>query len=168
MTDKLSGVVRLMASHNTGGFRCGRPALDQWLHRHARAADAMDSARTFVVHRAGDVVGYFSLTMGSVERAEPPGALIRGMPAYPVAAVLLARLAVDEREHRGGLGAGLLADALQRGTLAGEQVAARLFMVDALDEDAAGFYERFGFLPAPNRPLRLYRRIKDIRASMQA
>jgi predicted N-acetyltransferase YhbS len=168
VTDKLSPVVRLTADHNVDRFRCGRPTLDRWLHKHALAADSMDTTRTFVVHRSGIVVGYYSLTMGSVERAEPPGKLTRGMPGYPIGAVLLARLAVDEREHGRGLGAGLLADALARGTFAGEQVAARLFMVDALDEGAASFYERFGFLPSPTRPFRLYRRVKDIRASMQA
>jgi hypothetical protein len=58
----------------------------------------MDSARTFVATRSGRIVGYFSLTMGSVLRAEPPAKLVRTMPAYPVGMVLLARLAVDRSE----------------------------------------------------------------------
>jgi hypothetical protein len=41
--------------------------------------------------------------MGSVLRAEAPAKLVRGMPAYPVGMVLLARLAVDQSEPaRGG------------------------------------------------------------------
>ena len=50
--------------------------------------------------RAGQVVGYFSLTMGSVLRQDAPAKLVRGLPAYPVGMVLLARLAVDRRCSR--------------------------------------------------------------------
>lgn len=49
-----------------------------------------------------------------------------------------------------------------------EVAAARLVVVDAINESAATFYERFGFLRTPKHPLRLYRRMKDIRASLDA
>jgi hypothetical protein len=35
--------------HRLDDFRCGKPALDEWLKRHGRAAHASDSARIFVV-----------------------------------------------------------------------------------------------------------------------
>lgn len=40
--------------------------------------------------------------------------------------------------------------------------------VDVHDDavDAARFYERHGFVPAAGHPLRLYRRMKDIRSSL--
>jgi len=38
-------------------------------------------------------------------------------------------------------------------------------VIDAIDEAAAGFYTRHGFGAVPGHPLRLYRRMKDIRAS---
>lgn len=127
----------------------------------------MDSARTFVVARDNRVVGYVSLTMGSVQRADAPPQPVRGMPGYPVGMVLIARLAVDKREQGAGLGTRLFADALRMAVLAGESVAARLVRVDALDDQAAGFYRRHGFTDTLDRPLRLYRRMKDIRASLQ-
>ncbi len=46
--------------------------------------------------------------------------------------------------------------------------AARLVIVDAIDADAAAFDRRQGFVPAPDHELRLYRRMKDIRASLPA
>ena len=95
---------RLDGTHDIGSFTCGRVELDEWLARHALAAQQMDSARTFVAVRSGRVVGCFSLTMGSVVREEAPKRLVRGMPAYPVPMVLLARLAVDQREQGAGLG----------------------------------------------------------------
>jgi predicted N-acetyltransferase YhbS len=112
------------------------------------------------------VVGYFSLTMGSVLRQDAPAKLVRGLPAYPVGMVLVARLAVDRREQGNGLGGILLAEALRKAVAAGDAAAARLVVVDAIDENAARFYERHGFLPAPEHPLRLYRRMKDIVRSL--
>jgi len=34
-------------------------------------------------------------------------------------------------------------------------------------DDPAKFYVHHGFIPAPGHPLRLYRRMKDIRASLR-
>lgn len=104
--------------------------------------------------------------MGSVQRAEAPTRLVRGMPAYPVGLVLIARLAVDQAEQRAGLGTRLLADALRMAVLAGEAVAARLVVVDAIDAPAARFYRRHGFTDTLDHPLSLYRRMKDVRASL--
>lgn len=38
----------------------------------------------------------------------------------------------------------------------------------ALDEHAAAFYARHGFVPTPEDPLRLYLRMKDIRAGLDS
>ena len=159
---------RLDAHHDVSTFASGNAALDEWLRRHALAAQRMDSARTFVATRGGQIVGYFSLTMGSVLRANAPARLVRGMPAYPVGMVLLARLAVDQSQQGKGVGAMLLADALRKAVAAGEVAAARLIVVDAVDADAAAFYRRYGFIRAPEHPLRLYRRMKDVRASLDS
>jgi GNAT superfamily N-acetyltransferase len=126
----------------------------------------MDSARTFVLPGNEAVLGYFSLTMGSVLRADAPAKLVRGLPAYPVGTVLLARLAVHRHEQGKGISSLLLAEALRKAVSAGEAAAAQLVVVDAVDEAAVAFYERHGFVPAPEHSLRLYRRMKDIRMSL--
>lgn len=166
--DQLSPIHRLREDHDVEGFACGQDELDQWLRSHALDSELRDIARTFVVCRGGRrVVGYYSLAMGSVRMAEAPRKLVRGLPGYPIGMVLLARLAVDQKEQGTGLGAELLTDALLRALQAGESAAARLVVVDALDDRAARFYQRFGFIPAPEHPLRLFRRLKDIRASLE-
>jgi predicted N-acetyltransferase YhbS len=157
---------RLAAHHVLTDFHSGNDGLDTWLRRHALAAQQMDSARTFVLTSAIEVVGYFSLTMGSVLRSEAPAKLVRGLPNYPPGMVLLARLAVDQAHQGAGLGALLLAEALRKAVIAGKAAAARLVVVDAIDEQAARFYEHYGFIRAPEHPLRLYRRMKDVRASL--
>ena len=159
---------RLDAHHDVSIFDSGNEVLDGWLRRHAIAAQRMDSARTFVATRNGRVIGYFGLTMGSMLRAEAPVKLVRAMPAYPVGMVLLARLAVDQSQQGRGVGAMLLAEALRKAIAAGEVAAARLIVVDDVDEDAAAFYQRYGFVRTPENPLRLYRRMKDVRASLDS
>ncbi|MQA87199.1 MAG: GNAT family N-acetyltransferase [Streptosporangiales bacterium] len=168
MSRSLSSVQGLTEEHKVGEFACGRRELDEWLRSYALDSDRRDVARTFVVCRGERrVVGYYSLTMGAVRMTDAPKKLVRGLPNYPIGMVLLARLAVDREEQGTGLGAELLADALVRAVHAGESAAARLVVVDAIDEQAAAFYRRFGFLPAPEQSLRLFRRIKDIRASIE-
>lgn len=167
MSDPHLQLERLDSRHDLDAFDCGNEELDTWLHRHAIAAQQMDSARTFVVARADRVVAYVSLTMGSVQRTDAPARLVRGMPGYPVGIVLIARLAVARSEQGTGLGARLLADALRMAVVAGEAAAARLVVVDAIDDQAVSFYRRHGFTPALDGS-RLYRRMKDVRASLQA
>ncbi len=159
---------RLDAHHDVSTFDSGNEVLGGWLRRHALAAQDMDSARTFVATRSGRVVGYFSLTMGSVLRAEAPAKLVRGMPAYPIGMVLLVRLAVDQSQQGRGVGAMLLAEALRKAVAAGEVAAARLIVVHAVDENAAAFYQRYGFVRAPENALQFYRRMKDVRASLDS
>ncbi len=160
-------LARLDARHQLDRFDSGNDALDTWLKRHAPAAQQMDTARTFLLLSVEDeVLGYFSLTMGSVLRQDVPARLVRGLPSYPVGMVLLARLAVDRRFQRQGLGGLLLVEALRKAVAAGEAAAARLVVVDAIDESAARFYARQGFVAVPEHPLRLFRRMKDVRASI--
>ncbi len=161
-------VERLDAFHNLSDFDSGNDEIDTWLRRHALAAQRMDTSRTFVLteeDREG-LVGFFSLTMRSMEREQAPAKLVRGLPDYPVGMVLLTRLAVDRREQGTGVGGSLLLQAMTRACAAGESVAARLIMVEATDEAAAGFYGHFGFVPAPEHPFNLYRRMKDVSADL--
>jgi GNAT superfamily N-acetyltransferase len=161
---------RLSAHHELSGFTSGKDDLDAWLSRHALAAQQMDSARTFLLIRAeaagNRIAGYFTLTMGSALRADAPAKLVRGLPTYPIGMVLLARLAVDRSEQGQGIGGLLLTEALRKAITAGEAAAARLMVVDAIDDEAAKFYAHHGFAAIPGHPLRLYRHMKDIRASL--
>ena len=98
---------------------------------------------------------------------ELPEGLRKGLPSrQPVGAVLLARLAIDgpyQHTSRRRLGELLLADVV-RTVIAGDMhVGTPLLVVDALDETAAAFYARYGFVPFPDRPLRLGAKLRDIR-----
>jgi GNAT superfamily N-acetyltransferase len=58
-------------------------------------------------------------------------------------------LAVDKNFAGRGFGRGLLKDALLRCLNVSEAVGARAVLVHAIDDEACGFYRKFGFLPFP-------------------
>jgi GNAT superfamily N-acetyltransferase len=161
---------RLGPDHVLHGFDSGERSLDTWLLRHARSASAAGSAQTFVIvgRRQERVVGYYALTVASVEHADVTARARKGMPAHPIPTVLLARLAVDRSAQGEGLGAWLLQDAMRRALAAAENMGIRALLVHALHASARGFYERFGFEPSPTDPLNLQLLIKDIRRSLDA
>jgi len=156
---------RFSTAHLTAGFASGKPELDAWLNASAAHAQANRTARTFVWHR-GDpaVVAYFSLAATLARRDELPKRIGRGSPDH-IPAVLLARLALDQSLHGHGLGAQLLRDALGRVVAVTELVGARILIVDAIDEAAARFYERYGFTRAT--PRRLCQKVSDIVAALR-
>jgi predicted N-acetyltransferase YhbS len=156
----------LAPGDRTDDFRCGAPELDEWLHRYARTAASVGSARTFVTVTDDRVAGYYALAAGSVERAAAAGRLGRGMPGHPVPVVVLARLAVDERDQGAGVGRGLLRDAMLRTLTAAHSIGVRALIVHARDASAAAFYGRSGFEPSPTDPLHLVLLMKDLRASI--
>jgi predicted GNAT family N-acyltransferase len=144
--------------HDVDRFECGRPQLDRWLRAYAGQGQRRDTARTFVVcrERAAEVVGYYTLVASQVEHDNATSDVRRGTSKhFPIPVCLIARLAVDRSEQGAGLGRSLLLNALRRTDHASRSVAMHAVLVRALDEDAAGFYARFGFKPTSAEPLTL-------------
>ncbi len=84
---------------------------------------------------------------------------------FPIPVAILARLAIDSNHHGRGLGAALLNDALARVCRASEQVAVRAVVVHAVDENAAAFYERFGFHALSATPRTLMVTLAELRTA---
>lgn len=160
----LSRPETLGAQHRLDDFDCGKPALNDWLRRHARQAQGSGSAKTFVVaEEDGRVAGYFSLTVGQVDALQAPDRIRKGLGQYPVPVVILARLAVSQQDQGRGIGSGLLQDALRRTMLMAEQAGIRAMLTHPIDEEAARFYARFGFIASPLREQQLLLLLKDAR-----
>ena len=68
----------------------------------------------------------------------------------------LGRLAVHKQYHGKGLGELLLVDALMRARRIYTEAGGIGLFVDAIDEQAVGYYLRFGFEAAPDNPLLLF------------
>jgi GNAT superfamily N-acetyltransferase len=160
----LSSVELLTKEHSLSEFDCKKhESLNDWLKRFALTSQNSESARTYVVHRNARVVGYYSLCPGSVQREEASARVAKFQPAHPIGIILLARLAADHNEQGRGLGEALLKDALLRASQAADIISARAVLVHAIDEDAKGFYQHFGFEPCPANDLHLMLLMKDLR-----
>jgi len=154
----------LATQHRLEGFDCGKPALNDWLMRHARQAQGSGSAKTFVVAEDdGRVAGYFSLTVGQVDTQEAPERIRKGMGQYPLPVVILARLAVSKHDQGRGIGFGLLQDAIRRTMRIAEQAGIRAMLTHPIEAEAARFYTRYGFIGSPLREQQLLLLLKDAR-----
>lgn len=164
MTLSLKPIRKLCGSDDTEAFDCGQPALNQFLQRYAWINQKANSAQTYVCCQAEQVVGYYSLTVASVEHRDAPERIVTGLARYPVPVMLLARLAVDQRCQGLGLGKALLKDAILRTLQAAEIAGIRALLTHAKDDTARCWYESWNFQPSPSDPYHLYVMIKDLKA----
>jgi GNAT superfamily N-acetyltransferase len=155
-------IVKLTKSHAIAAFECGAEPLNVYLQRYALLNQSAGAAQTYVAVTDGRVVGYYSLSAASVEYADTPQRLRKGLARHPVPVMLLARLAVDHTWQGKGIGAALLLDALRRTLAAADILGIRAIMVHAKDEAARRFYEHFDFDSSPVEPLHMFLLLKEI------
>jgi GNAT superfamily N-acetyltransferase len=144
----LSAPAPLTAAHSVSLFSCGESSLDDWLRHRAIQNETAGASRTYVVCSGNDVVGYYSLAVGSVEHQFAPGNIRWNMPR-PIPVMILARPAVDRQYAGQNIGAGMLRDALLRTLQAADIAGIRAILVHALHEKAASFYRERGFIASP-------------------
>ena len=128
--------------------------MNDWLRRTARQHQDKDLSRTYVAILANDpnrVAGYYAV---SATLVQTEGMLGKKLPR-DVSAILLGRLAVDQRDKGQGLGECLLMHALESAVRAADIVGVQCVVVDAIDDRAAGFYQRYGFVALTTEPRRL-------------
>ncbi|HEY9146388.1 MAG TPA: GNAT family N-acetyltransferase [Thiobacillus sp.] len=166
MSGGYSQVRKLVATDRTEGFDCGREPLNQFLQRFALVNQKANSAQTYVCCLGKDVVGYYSLAVGSVEPDAASTRVTKGLARHPVPAMLLARLAVATAHQRQGLGQALLKDALLRTAQAADIAGIRCLLVHAKDDAARKWYEDWDFEPSPSDPYHLFLLMKDLKATV--
>lgn len=162
----LSAPEPLTAAHDVSEFSCGKPTLDHWLKTRALSNQQKGFTAVLVVHEAGRVVGYYGLAPTAIVPAILPRSIRTGQPPDPVPCLLLGQLATDEAWAGQGIGTGLVKHALQRCAQAATLIGGRALMVNAVDEAAAEFWRRRGFIPSKGDTLVLFRSIADIAASL--
>jgi len=164
----LSAPEPLTAAHDVSAFSCGKPSLDHWLKTRALSNQEKGFTAVLVVHEAGRVVGYYGLAPTAVVPAVLPRSIRTGQPPDPVPCLLLGQLAIDSGWAGRGIGTGLVKHALERCVAAASLIGGRALMVNVVDDEAAAFWRRRGFLPSRDDPLILFRSIADIAASLSA
>jgi GNAT superfamily N-acetyltransferase len=151
-------VQALTGDHDRQGFDCGRQQLNDWLQQVARQHQDKGLSKTFVAVREeapARICGYYALTLAELENRHLPEAWRKKLPRR-IPGVRLGRLAVDRQYQGDGLGELLLVDALTRAQRIYAEAGGIGLFVDALDEQAAGYYLNFGFEASPDNPMLLF------------
>jgi GNAT superfamily N-acetyltransferase len=161
----------LTRRHDRAGFDCGVPALNEYLERYARQNHESGGAKTFVAvapETPAMVLGYYTISPGALAFARAPAAITRKLGRYEVPVFRLGRLAVSLAAQGRGLGGDLLLAAGERALAVAQEVGGVALAIDAKDERAAAWYERFGALRLLDDPLRLVLPLETIRATLSA
>jgi ribosomal protein S18 acetylase RimI-like enzyme len=149
-------IEALSAGHDRPQFLSGLASLDKYFREQASQDIKRRIATCFVAVNieTGAVAGYYTLSATGVSLNDLSPEIAKKLPCYPVVpAALLRRLAVDRRYQGMGLGGVLLGDALMRSARA--ELGVFAMVVDAKDEAAQPFYERYGFTLLPGETRRL-------------
>lgn len=149
-------VASLDAAHDRTVFDSGSGPLDRYLREQVTQDVRRRVTGCFVALADGRrIAGYYTLASASLMLADLPASTAKKLPRYPtVPTVRMGRLAVDQAFRGQGLGAALLADALDRATRS--EIIAHALMVDAKDAPAAAFYRRHGFIALPDSASTLF------------
>ena len=146
--------------HNRAAFSCEQESLNIYLKERSTQEIRKRVAAVYVLTPDGETIaGYYTLSQYAVEAGELPAELIQRLhlPKYDrLPATLLGRLARSKEFKGEGIGELLLMDALKRALEHSRNIASVAVVVDAIDEKAHAFYQRYGFIDVPGKPDRSF------------
>ena len=140
--------------HSTEEFDCLEDSLNIFLKQYAGQGHKNYTSRTYcLVDESSEgikkkILAYYSLASGSLPIAEMSVEHKKALSAYvnPLPVIVIGRLAVDKSYRGKGYGDMALMDALERALDLSSKIGACAAVVDALNDDAANFYQRYGFV----------------------
>lgn len=151
-------IYLLDRSHDRSGFDCGEEALNRYLRETARQHNEKGVAKTFVYvdsDHPEKILGYFTLAICEIVTQELPKKYAKRLPRK-VPAAKLGRLAVSRFCQGERIGSILMVEAMQRTLAVADSFGIVGFFVDAKNEPAKRFYQRFGFVELQENPLTLF------------
>lgn len=157
--ERIDAIGRSVSSLKKDSFNSGKPELDRYLKQYAIKNDAIGIARTFVALPAEGsrkIAGYYACSASSFDPKELPIQLRERLPGYPIPAILIGKLAVDQAMQGRGLGKRLLIHAFENAIDVSEFLGIYAVKVDAIDEQAKEFYQKFGFREMSDTPFSLF------------
>jgi len=138
--------------HDRRSFDCGKEELNTFLQ--TRASNHMDAnvSKTFLLaspdtisNGMNAICAFYTITGATTARADLPHELAKKLPTYPIPVFVLGQLAVHRECARTGLGKIALVDALHRFFEINKHMPSYAVIVDCIDNDAEGFYQKYGF-----------------------
>ncbi len=160
----------LTRHHDRASFDCGVAALNEYLQRYARQNHESGGAKTFLAVSPKTptiVLGYYTISPGAIAFTKAPATLTRNLGRYEVPVFRLGRLAVSLAVQGQGLGGDLLLAAGERALAVAQEVGGVGLAIDAKDERAAAWYERFGALRLLDDPLKLVLPLETIARALK-
>jgi predicted GNAT family N-acyltransferase len=158
--------IELLASHHhKATFKCGNEQLDQYLHSTATQDKKRNIAIPYVIYDGDSqkIIGYYTLSMSGINLEQLPVEIIKKLPKYPIVGVtLIGRLAIDLNYRGFGWGKLIIMDAFQRSLNISKATGSFAVVVDAIDDDAVRFYQRFDFKNFPDCADKLFRTMTSI------
>ena len=139
--------IRVLAREDDrSDFSCGEADLDRFFEHYAGQNQfKLHLAVTYVAVLDATIVGFATVASSALERNLLPSARLRKrLPGYPLPVLRLARLGVDLRAQRVGIGKALLRHALGLALEQRDRVGCVGVVADA-KTDAVAFYQGLGF-----------------------
>ena len=135
----------LRPDDDRSSFSSGDVELDRFFRNYAGQNQfRLHVGVTYVASAAGRVVGYATIAPGSMVIDRLPRRERQRLPAYPLAILRLARLAVSTTDQGQGIGSRLVRFTLEMAREMARRFGCVGVVVDALPE-ALRFYARLGF-----------------------
>ena len=145
--------------HDRAGFDCGVETLNRYLKNLATQHRAKGIATTFVLIDPDEpprILGYYALSAASLSFEKLTDADRKGLPAYPIPAVRIGRLAGATSARGRGVGELLLQNAVKRVQQARSTLGVFAVVVEAKDAAAEAFYRKYGFRLCDAQSRQLY------------
>ena len=161
----------LSRAHDREGFDCGSEPLNAYFRQTARQHTERGISRTFVLveedaRETKPVLGFFTLNICQIRAEQLSAELARKLPRK-AAGIKLGRLAISADRQRQGLGRMLLVAAMEKVIEVFESAGGIGLFVDAKDEAAKAYYERFGFIALPDSPLQLFLPLATLKNALE-
>ena len=160
--------------HDRGAFSCGHDGVDRYLQTTAAQAAKYFKSATFVLlglEAPERILGFYTLAQHSYRDGEmdpvTAGALkVHKLEQIPM--IMLGQLGIVTDFQSKGLGKMLLWDVMERSYAIATEMAGVALITDPIDNNAAQFYEKYGFETLHKQPMhRQILPMKTIRAALQ-
>ena len=120
-------------------FDCGHKIINEYLIYEAKNKDSSNSAKTFVLRNEKDIVGFYTLTVGSLDVENVATQTLHKQPI-----VNLAYFAIDKRYQRKGYGSLLMQEVFRSVSVISYYTGIEFIYLESVD-DSVQFYESLGF-----------------------
>lgn len=153
--------------HSREGFSFEVESLERYFKTQAGQDAEKGLAAIYVMTEGGAaVLGYCTSSSYTIDAGEPDEAA-RNLPGYSkFPAILIGRLARDQKYRGHRIGPALLRDALLRSLENSKSVGAMAVIVEAENEKARQFYLKYGFIQFPDHANKLFLPMKTLETAI--